>query len=198
MCVVQWLQCGRRSTQPALVVFGVAEGILTVLTDLAEVRAELGQSEQKDRFFCNSSAASWIRSELLEGGSKRSWLSSWVIAITKAAVDNVLDAGTVVRPSRLRKVLKLRIVNCSEVNNPKSRDSKSLASIYIYGLDIYIYIYIQDGNTSFIIAVWGGHLEVVKLLLDKGADVNRATKVSMCVCVCVRARARAPFQDSYV
>ena len=36
----------------------------------------------------------------------------------------------------------------------------------------------QDGSTGFILAAQNGHLEVVKLLLDKGADVNQATKVS--------------------
>ena len=49
----------------------------------------------------------------------------------------------------------------------------------------------QDGWTGFIIAAEKGHVEVIKLLLDKGADVNQATKVSVCVCVCVCARARA-------
>ena len=43
------------------------------------------------------------------------------------------------------------------------------------------------------VAAQNGHLEVVKLLLDKGADVNQANKVSVCmrvyefVCVCVCA-----------
>ena len=44
---------------------------------------------------------------------------------------------------------------------------------------------LQGGWTGFIFAAYGGQLEVVKLLLDKGADVNKATKVPVCVCVCV-------------
>ena len=36
----------------------------------------------------------------------------------------------------------------------------------------------QNGWTGFILASQNGHLEVVKLLLDKGADVNKADKVN--------------------
>ena len=68
----------------------------------------------------------------------------------------------------------------------------------------------QNGFTSLIIAASKGHLEVVKLLLDKGANVNQMGTVRACVlwlardpfgvsfvcvcvctCACVRARARA-------
>ena len=35
----------------------------------------------------------------------------------------------------------------------------------------------QDGRTAIIQAAQDGHLEVVKLLLDKGADVNKADEV---------------------
>ena len=42
---------------------------------------------------------------------------------------------------------------------------------------------IQNGGTGFIESAQNGHLEVVKLLLDKGADVNQANEVSACVCV---------------
>ena len=37
------------------------------------------------------------------------------------------------------------------------------------------------------VAASNGHLEVVKLLLDKVSDVNQENKVSVCVCVCARA-----------
>ena len=57
-------------------------------------------------------------------------------------------------------------------------------SVRIFNLYIY-----QDGWTGFIQAAQNGHLEVVKLLLDKGGDVSQASKV--CACVCVRARACA-------
>ena len=56
---------------------------------------------------------------------------------------------------------------------------------------LYIYTYIQEGWTAFILAAIRGHLEVVELLLDKGANVNQADKVSVPVRVFVRACVRA-------
>ena len=44
----------------------------------------------------------------------------------------------------------------------------------------------QGGHFALIVAAGGGHIEVVKLLLDKGADVNQATKVSVRACARVR------------
>jgi ankyrin repeat protein len=41
----------------------------------------------------------------------------------------------------------------------------------------------QDGATPLYASAQNGHLEVCKLLLDKGADVNKANNVSTVVVV---------------
>jgi ankyrin repeat protein len=41
----------------------------------------------------------------------------------------------------------------------------------------------QNGNTPLWVAAQNGHLEVCKVLLDKGADVNKANNVSIVVVV---------------
>lgn len=41
-----------------------------------------------------------------------------------------------------------------------------------------IFVYRQDGSTSLLFAVKGGHVEVVTTLLAAGADVNVKTSVS--------------------
>ena len=38
----------------------------------------------------------------------------------------------------------------------------------------------QDGETQLLTAAWKGHLEVVRALLEGGADVNQASKVRGC------------------
>ena len=40
---------------------------------------------------------------------------------------------------------------------------------------------LQDGETALIKASEGGHMECVKLLVDKGVDVNMQDKVSVVV-----------------
>ena len=36
----------------------------------------------------------------------------------------------------------------------------------------------QDGRTALVVALHNGHMECVKVLLDRGADVNMQDKVS--------------------
>ena len=38
---------------------------------------------------------------------------------------------------------------------------------------------LQDGETALMKASWKGHMECVKVLLDKGAEVNKQDKVSV-------------------
>ena len=42
----------------------------------------------------------------------------------------------------------------------------------------------QDGGTPLYVAAAGGHMDTVKLLLDKGANTEVTDKVSYCICVC--------------
>ena len=48
----------------------------------------------------------------------------------------------------------------------------------IDGASYDVYLYLQNGESPLILASYGGHLEIVKLLLDKGAEVNHQNKVS--------------------
>ena len=41
-----------------------------------------------------------------------------------------------------------------------------------------MYLYLQNGESPLILASSEGHFEIVKLLLDKGAEVNHQDKVS--------------------
>ena len=41
----------------------------------------------------------------------------------------------------------------------------------------------QIGMTSLSVAVCGGHMDTVKLLLDKGANTEVTNNVSYCICV---------------
>ena len=55
-----------------------------------------------------------------------------------------------------------------------------------------MHAYIQDGDTSLILAIKNGHQDTVQILLKHDADVNYADKVNMYmfvrvyVCVCAR------------
>ena len=90
---------------------------------------------------------------------------------------------------------------------PTGQDG-SRKSVGVWGPGVRSRLCPQNGFTSLIIAASKGHLEVVKLLLDKGANVNQMGTVRACVlrlardpfyvlcvsvhvCVCARARARA-------
>ena len=50
----------------------------------------------------------------------------------------------------------------------------------------------QDGNTALLLAAYGGHFEVTKVLLEAGASIDAKTVVSKTIfifkylCVCVR------------
>ena len=41
-----------------------------------------------------------------------------------------------------------------------------------------MHLYLQDEKSPLMMALSGGHVEIVKLLLDKGAEVNHLRKVS--------------------
>ena len=43
---------------------------------------------------------------------------------------------------------------------------------------MWILLYLQSGQTALMEASIGGHVECVKLLLEKGADVNHKDRVS--------------------
>ena len=43
----------------------------------------------------------------------------------------------------------------------------------------------QEGGTPLSMAAQKGHVDIVKLLAESGADLNARTKVCVCVCVCV-------------
>ena len=43
---------------------------------------------------------------------------------------------------------------------------------------MYMYLYLQNGKSSLMMALSRGNFEIVKLLLDKGAEVNCQNKVS--------------------
>ena len=49
---------------------------------------------------------------------------------------------------------------------------------YIGGSNYNVYYSLQDGRTALMWASYSGHLECVKDLLDKGAEVNMQSKVS--------------------
>ena len=44
----------------------------------------------------------------------------------------------------------------------------------------YIYLSLQDGKSPLMVASLVGHFEIVKLLLDKGAEVNHQNEVNYC------------------
>ena len=41
-----------------------------------------------------------------------------------------------------------------------------------------MYLYLQGGNSTLMVASHQGHFEIVKLLLDMGSEVNHQNKVS--------------------
>ena len=75
--------------------------------------------------------------------------------------------------------------------------------IYIYICPLYLYLSLsQDGTTALHLSAHNGHLNIVKLLLDKGGDVDISDKVNRAlkftsmpepprrhICAFVRARA---------
>jgi ankyrin repeat protein len=40
----------------------------------------------------------------------------------------------------------------------------------------------QDGWSPLMAASWKGHVEVVKSLIDAGANISHSNKVGMCIC----------------
>ena len=50
--------------------------------------------------------------------------------------------------------------------------------MFVLGTVYYVYLLVQDGRTALMWASEGGHIEIVKSLLLRGADVNIQDKVS--------------------
>ena len=48
-----------------------------------------------------------------------------------------------------------------------------------------LYVLTQDGQTALMLASQKGHLEVVTLLLEKGADIHAKDNVSLSIFVCI-------------
>ena len=60
-----------------------------------------------------------------------------------------------------------------------------------------MHLSLQDGGTALMMASLAGHMESVQVLLDKGADVNKQTRVSGVIihsvqCTCNAACIRSP------
>ena len=55
---------------------------------------------------------------------------------------------------------------------------------------------LQDGLTTLMKASEAGHMECVKVLLDKGADVNMQNMVSSVIIHCVHAMQHVPIVPS--
>ena len=51
-----------------------------------------------------------------------------------------------------------------------------------------MHLSLQDGWTALVKASEAGHMECVKVLLNKGADVNMQTRVSGVIIHCVHAK----------
>ena len=62
--------------------------------------------------------------------------------------------------------------------------SKSICAVDCFSLfspvHLISYLYIQDGNTALFYASREGNTEIVKLLLERGAEVNFQAKVMCC------------------
>ena len=56
----------------------------------------------------------------------------------------------------------------------------------------YIYLSLQDGWTALMVASQEGQVECVKMLLDRGAEVNMPKKVSGVIIHCVHAMQHVP------
>ena len=56
-----------------------------------------------------------------------------------------------------------------------------------------MHLLLQWKDTALMLAYDHGHIECVKMLLDKGAQVNMPDRVSLCgVCTCNAARMQVP------
>ena len=55
-----------------------------------------------------------------------------------------------------------------------------------------MHLSLQDGWTALMMALKAGHMECFQVLLDKGADVNKQTRVSGVIIHCVHAMQHVP------